>query len=61
MEDPQVVIINATIYPWQREALEQFREDIGVRSLSEALRAVISRTLPRPEKPESVQPLEPAA
>ena len=44
-----VVVINATIYNWQKEALRQHQEVLGVFSLSEALRNVLSEALPRPE------------
>lgn len=53
-EEPSVVAISATIYPWQREALERYQKRIGVFSLSEALRAVLSQAL-RPTEVESEQ------
>jgi hypothetical protein len=50
-----VVPISATIYSWQREALERYQKTIGVFSLSEALRAVLSQALPRPEQLSELQ------
>lgn len=54
-DEPTVVAISATIYPWQREALERYQKKIGVFSLSEALRAVLSQALPHPEQPAELQ------
>lgn len=51
-DEPQVVVINATVYPWQRQALETYQQRIGVRTLSEALRSVLSQVLPKPEETE---------
>lgn len=45
---PQVVPISATIYPWQREALEGIRRKNNMLSLSEALRFVLGSALERP-------------
>jgi len=47
-EEQAVVVINATIYHWQKEELRKRQEAIGVYSLSEALRNVLSEALPRP-------------
>lgn len=46
--DPQVVVINATIFPWQREALVRRQRELGLLSLSETLRSLLSEVLPRP-------------
>lgn len=46
--EQQVVVLNATIYPWQREALVRRQREMGVYSLSEALRQVLSEVLERP-------------
>lgn len=57
MEETQaVVVINATIYPWQKQALQQRQSELGVRSLSEALRLVLNEALPRPEPQTQEQP-----
>lgn len=47
-EEQAVVVINATIYNWQKEELRKRQETLGVFSLSEALRNVLSEALPRP-------------
>jgi hypothetical protein len=47
-EEQAVVVINATIYNWQKEELRKRQEMLGVFSLSEALRNVLSEALPRP-------------
>lgn len=47
-EDQGIVVINATIYNWQKEELRKRQESLGVFSLSEALRNVLSEALPRP-------------
>jgi hypothetical protein len=47
-EEQAVVVINATIYNWQKDALRERQEKLGVFSLSEALRNVLSEALPRP-------------
>lgn len=44
----QVVVLNATIYPWQRSALMRRQRELGVVSLSEALRFVLGEALERP-------------
>jgi hypothetical protein len=51
-EEQAVVVINATIYNWQKEALRERQEKLGVFSLSEALRNVLSEALSRPAAPE---------
>lgn len=43
--DPQVVVINATIYPWQREELVKRQRELGLFSLSETLRSVLNEAL----------------
>lgn len=43
--EPQVVVINATIYPWQREALLKRQRELGLFSLSETLRYVLNEAL----------------
>lgn len=43
--DPQVVVINATIYPWQREELVRRQRELGLFSLSETLRSVLNEAL----------------
>lgn len=53
--EPQVVVMNATIFPWQREALVKRQRDLGLLTLSETLRYVLSEALPRPV----VEPAEP--
>lgn len=47
-EEQAVVVINATIYNWQKEELRKRQEVLGVFSLSEALRNVLNEALPRP-------------
>jgi hypothetical protein len=47
-EEQAVVVINATIYNWQKEELRKRQEALGVFSLSEALRNALSEVLPRP-------------
>lgn len=51
-EEQAVVVINATIYNWQKEELRKRQEKLGVFSLSEALRNVLNEALPRPAAPE---------
>lgn len=48
-EEQAVVVINATIYNWQKEELRKRQETLGVFSLSEALRNVLNEALPRPQ------------
>jgi hypothetical protein len=48
-EEQTVVVINATIYNWQKDALRQKQEALGVYSLSEALRSVLSEIFARPD------------
>lgn len=43
--DPQLVVINATIYPWQREELVKRQRELGLVSLSETLRSVLNKAL----------------
>ena len=47
-EEQAVVVINATIYNWQKEELRKRQETLGVFSLSEALRNALSEVLTRP-------------
>lgn len=53
-EEQGVVVINATIYNWQKDELRKRQETLGVFSLSEALRNVLSEVLTRP----TAQPVE---
>ena len=43
--DPQLVVINTTIYPWQREELVKRQRELGLVSLSETLRSVLNKAL----------------
>ena len=47
-EEQAVVVINATIYNWQKDVLRERQETLGVFSLSEALRQRAQRGTPPP-------------
>lgn len=60
-ERTPVVFINAKIYDWQKEELRRHQRRLGVLSLSEALRSVLSEAFPHllvsplPSEPPEVQ------
>lgn len=52
MEESAVVVINATIYPWQKQALLQKQREWCLLSLSETLRSILTSVLPHPSNVE---------
>ena len=59
-DDNAMVILNVSIYQWQRQALEalqrQMQQNIGEFSLAQAARLALSKALPRPETQDEEQP-----
>ena len=42
MPEDQVVILSASILPWQKTMIDQYRKDEGFLSASEALRRILT-------------------